>query len=409
MCEAERMASPRSGSLVSADVRRHNLALIAGALARLGPLSRSQLADATGLTRGAVTALVAALTESGLVREAEEAGRAGARGRPSTLLRLTADDSALLTLQLDADHAVAALTALDGTELVRIAERHGRPMGDPEPILDILGRVLARALDAAAARGRGIAACTVVAFAPVGGLPPVVVADTDLGWGTVDVLAALRRRVPGMPEATLVADSATAAIAELHELDGVRDMLYVKSNSGIGGAIVSGGELLLGAHGFAGAVGHLPIVPGGAACACGQHGCLVTVAGPDVVLAEAGLGGLLARDGLTEALHELVRRIGDGEPRALAAWKAALPWIARTLRVLCGSVDPRVIVVGGYWAELADSLAEAFAALAPTITATTGDIAVRPGRLGADAALLGAARAARDDVLADPHFIQRLN
>ena len=37
--------------------------------------------------------------------------------------------------------------------------------------------------------------------------------------------------------------------------------------------LVVGGRLVRGAHGFAGEPGHMTIVPGGAACACGRLGC----------------------------------------------------------------------------------------------------------------------------------------
>lgn len=403
------MATSPSGSLVSADVRRNNLALVAGRLAQHGTLSRSQLADATGLARGSVTALVGALIDAGVVRETEaqeDDDRSAVRGRPLTLLRLAADDAALLVVQLDADQATALVTAVDGRALFRTSEHHGRPMGDPDRVLDVAARVLRRGLDAAVGLGRRIAAVSVVVFAPVAGDPAVVVADTDLGWGVVDVLGGLRNRVPSMPAATLVSDAGVAALAELSEArssgTAFRDVLYAKSNSGIGGAVVAGGALITGAHGFAGAFGHIAVDPRGAACACGQRGCLVTVAGPDVVLADAGLGAMLGERGLTEALRELVARIEAGDAAAVAAWEAALPWIAHALRIVAMTVDPEVVVLGGYWADLAGSIAAAFERTGPSVAADATPIAVVAGRLGEDAALLGAVRSTRDALLLDP-------
>ena len=92
------------------------------------------------------------------------------------------------------------------------------------------------------------------------------------------------------------------------------ELVYLKSNSGIGGALVSGGRVIEGAHGVGGALGHLAVVPDGVRCECGQVGCLVTVAGPDVLLERAGLSAAVAADGLGAALDELSRRILDGEP-----------------------------------------------------------------------------------------------
>ncbi|WGW12448.1 ROK family protein [Saxibacter everestensis] len=391
-------------TLVSGDVRRHNLAIVTRFLVSNGPSSRSQISDGTGLTRGTVTALAAALTDAGIVRESGPIVN-GTKGRPLTLLKLAADDMALLALQLDADQATALVVSLAGETLFRHTEQHGRPMGRPDVVLDVAARVLKAGLDATAALQRRIADLTVVVFAPVGGEPAQVLADTDLGWDTVDVIGGLRARNPDLPPTVrLSPDASVAALAEHSKLTGVRDMLYLKSNSGIGGALIVAGRLVEGAHGFAGALGHLPIDHDGALCLCGQHGCLVTVAGPDVVLAAAGLGENLERDGLTAALTELTRRIRAGEKRATAAWDDAAVWVARALQILTISFDPEVIVLGGYWADLVEPVRRAFVRNHPTIAGARlwTDPQVMPGQLGDDAALLGTVWIARDRLLEDP-------
>src|SRR6185312_9485717 len=247
-------------TLVSGDVRRHNLSVVARHLLEHGPASRSEIADGTGLTRGSVTALSAVLLEAGILAAAEQPNKPG-KGRPRTLLSLAADHVAILALQLDADTVTGLLTTLTGETLLRTAAGHGRPMGEPEPVLDVMAAVLAQCMDACGAMGRRVADVTVVVFAPVGGEPAMVLADTDLGWGRVDVMAELRRREPRLGSgARLEPDSVLAAQAELGLLQDTSDLIYMKSNSGIGGAIISGGSVLLGAHQVAGALGHLPLV-----------------------------------------------------------------------------------------------------------------------------------------------------
>lgn len=402
----------QSSTLVSGDVRRHNLSVVARFLLENQAASRSQIAKGTGLTRGSVTALTALMLESGLISEAEPKTPSGlvqenakGKGRPLTLLALAADHVAILVLQLDADKVTGLLTTLAGEPLLRMAQSHGRPMGQPEPILDQLAAVFGQLVDAARALGRSLVDVTVVVFAPVGGEPAVVLADTDLGWWSVDVLAGLRRRDPRLPDfARLVPDSILAAQAELDLLPDVQDLIYMKSNSGIGGAIISGGIAIEGAHKLAGALGHLPLVPGGELCGCGQHGCLVTVAGPDVILAAAGLTDILIRDGLTAALSELTTRILAGEPRATAAWDTAVEWICRALQILAMSFDPQIIVLGGYWAHLAHTVKERLEQGWPQ--PMSGQLWVGPtvvaGQLADDAALFGAVRDARDRALMDP-------
>ena len=91
-----------AGTLVSGDVRRHNLSIVARYLLENGPSSRSQIADGTGLTRGSVTALAAVLLDAAIIHEASPENARG-KGRPLTLLSLAADHVAILALQLDAD------------------------------------------------------------------------------------------------------------------------------------------------------------------------------------------------------------------------------------------------------------------------------------------------------------------
>jgi predicted NBD/HSP70 family sugar kinase len=406
------MTDGTRSTLVSSDVRRHNLSAVLGALADHGELSRSEIAERTGLTRGAVTLLAGALLDSGLVQE----GAAGAddpaarRGRPRTLLRLAGDRLALLVLQLDADSATAVLSSLKGTEIARFSRHHGRPMGEPDRVLDVLAGVLREALDAARALHRTIADLTVVAFAPVGGDPALVLADTDLGWGRVDVLAEMRIRIPTMPAARLVGDSTAAAAAELALRPGMRHLIYLKSNSGIGGTLIAGGEIVAGAHGVAGALGHLAVDYGGAACECGQHGCLVTVAGPDLVLHRAGLDVMLRDEGLAAALVEFTARVEASDERAVRVWADAATWIVRTVRILSLALDPEVVVLGGYWAApaLADVVRRTLGDDWPTIGGGMAIPAVESSTLGDESALGGALEAARARLFADPAALAAL-
>ena len=70
-----------------ADVRRRNLSLVLRHIAAYGPCARTELAEATGLVHGSITALTAELIGSGLVHEVGLAS-SGARGRPRRLLEL---------------------------------------------------------------------------------------------------------------------------------------------------------------------------------------------------------------------------------------------------------------------------------------------------------------------------------
>ena len=117
---------------------------------------------------------------------------------------------------------------------------------------------------------------------------------------------------------------------------------------------------MLGAHGLAATFAHLPIVQGGVRCECGQRGCLATVASPALVLERAGLEDFAAAHGQQAALAELVARVGDADDRARWSWLDAALWIGRALQVVVPTIDPAVVVIGGYWASLVGDIETSF-------------------------------------------------
>jgi predicted NBD/HSP70 family sugar kinase len=391
---------PDASSLVSGDVRRHNLVLVLDHIIRVGPTSRSEIATGTGLTRGAVTALVQVLIESEWLKETEAVG--GAKGRPRTRLEVTADGLALLAIEIAGDAVRVLATTVSGETL--IALREDLHSADPETVLGVASRLLTDASATLAEQGRRVVDATVVVLAPVGGAPARLLADAVLGWRDVDVLGRLSEAVSGIEAGALrlVSDAPLAAGAELRRLDGIRDAIYLKGDSNIGGALIVDGAAVGGAHGFGGSLGHLAVVPGGELCACGQHGCLLTVAGVPSLLRAAGAEDELGALPLSDALQELIARVRAGEPRAAQAWADAVPWIGRALRILAMATDPQVIVIGGHWAALSDSITSAFEHDRPEIAGAPGfQVDVRPGVLGDQAGLRGAIEAARDRVVRD--------
>ena len=395
--------------LATPDVRRHNLGLVLGRVLEGAGEARADIAGATGLSRGAVTSLVAELIDAGLVEESDVVAPAG-MGRPRTTLALAASAPCVLIAMLDADHATAVAGTLAGEELARTSRSHGRPMGDPAAIVGVLADALDDVAGRMAAAGRRIADVCVVVWAPVGGTPVRVLADTDLAWGEVDLLGLLRTRSTALAaferaggEPRLVSDAEVAALAE-HAAVGGDTLLYLKADSGIGGAVVLAAGDDSGARVLPAALGHLPVVPDGERCACGQRGCLVTVAGPDVLLARSGLGALAADQGLTLALEAFVTQVRTGEEPAASVWRGAAREIARTLQIVALTVAPDVIVLGGFVAGLAADVDERFRAIQPRI-AHAPVLPVAPvlgSALGAEAALRGAQRDARVRLLADP-------
>lgn len=200
--------------------------------------------------------------------------------------------------------------------------------------------------------------------------------------------------VPFLPE-----NDARLALLGEHAFgaaSGVQDAVMVTLGSGIGGAAVLGGRLVESKHGLAGTIGgHLPVVLNGQVCSCGNRGCAEAEASTTVLDAlyrrQAGSSDGLLHDRERIGFAELFEARDQGDTAAAAALEYCLQvWSALTISLI-HAYDPEIVVFGGSVlrraAEILPRLQEYVRAHAWTPGRT---VPLRPARLGADAALLGA-------------------
>ena len=157
------------------------------------------------------------------------------------------------------------------------------------------------------------------------------------------------------------------------------------SAPGIAAALQVDG-VILSAGGWAGEVGHMVLDPAGPECACGQRGCLETLAAaPAIVRAYA------ARTGRTLSALEIAELARTGDPDAVAVWTQATEALARGLSLLVAVTGVELVVLAGGLAESGDLL------LAPLRRALADErtfgrpVRVERALLGERAGVLGAA------------------
>jgi glucokinase len=218
----------------------------------------------------------------------------------------------------------------------------------------------------------------------------VVVHATDhlAGWSGTHVADGLRSRL-GAP-VIVVNDVHAAAVGE-HTRFGPERFLFVAVGTGIGGAVVADGRVLLGASGMAGSVGHVRIPSARhRLCSCGGDDHIEAFAsGPGIELTYAEFTGR-ALD-----LRSIGRLAADGEVIAAQVIRVAAEELGESLASSVVTVDPGAVLVGGGVSGLGalfiDPLAERLrASLRPPFAA----VRVEPARSGPDAALIGAGRLA---------------
>lgn len=213
---------------------------------------------------------------------------------------------------------------------------------------------------------------------------------SNLGWRDVPLLDILRSELH-LPVA-VGHDVRAAGLAERSSgaARGFGDFALVPIGTGVAAALVSSGGAVTGATGAAGEFGHIPVIPGGEPCTCGQHGCLeVYMSGAGVARRYRAAGG--------EALstRRIVARLGD-DPLADRVWSEALDVLAQGLNILTLLLDPGLIVLGGGVSHAGDAL---FAPLGERMAAGLAWRERPPvvrSALGGDAGRAGAALLAFD-------------
>jgi glucokinase len=225
-----------------------------------------------------------------------------------------------------------------------------------------------------------------------------------------DLAAAIRRRAGDLR--VLCENDADCAVVAEHRLGaarGVDDVVMITLGTGIGGGIISAGELLRGRSGFAGEIGHMVVDARGPRCPCGGRGCwerYASGAGVARLAREAAAAGrlpeLVARRGEPDAVRgeDVTRAAAEGLAEALEVIDEVGWWLALGVANLAAILDCGHFVVGGGLSEASalllpaarahlDELLEGSQRRPPT-TLVASMFAERSGAIGA--ALLAAER-----------------
>lgn len=384
----------------SETVRRANLSAIVRGLHVRGPLSRSELGVLTGLTRSAIRGLIRELAEGGLVTE-ERSAPAGIPGRPSPIVTPDPRSAVVLALEVNVDSLAAAVVGLGGTvhDLVRV-ERPRTHLS-----LDEIAADLATLADPLLAPWRADPALLGVGVAVAGVVrrsDGVVRHAPNLGWRDAP-LAARLGQVLGLDLPVAVANEADLGGLAEHRrgaATGVGSVVFVTGEVGVGGNLIVDGRPLVGAAGYAGEIGHLPVNPGGARCGCGAVGCWETEIGERALLLRAGR----PVDGGRAAVEDVIAAAARGDAEALAAMEQLGDWLGLGVAALVNIFNPTLVVLGGLFERIHRFMAPSIerALEEHALAASHELVSVVPGQLGSDAPVLGAAELALEPLLADP-------
>jgi glucokinase len=190
---------------------------------------------------------------------------------------------------------------------------------------------------------------------------------------------------------------------------GFRDIIVVFVGTGIGGCVIRGGEIVAGATGNAGELGHMIIKAGGPRCGCGARGCLEALASKTAIARRVDkavrkglqtvLGEKMAKKGGRLKSRDLAEAVASKDLVALNEVQRAGHFLGIGLGSLINLLGPEIVIIGGGVAgALGDPYLEIVRASARSqaITDPQGKIGIDRAALGDDAGILGATLLARE-------------
>lgn len=250
----------------------------------------------------------------------------------------------------------------------------------------------------------GIGACSPGPVDPAAG---VILETPNLGSNFRDIpLAAELSKAEDLP-AFLDRDTNVAALGE-RAFGAARDcddFIYLTVSTGVGGAIVAGGELFHGPDGLAGELGHVPVSLDGPRCGCGGIGHVEAfAAGASLARMADALVAAAASPFLADRARELAPGEGltakdvaegslAGDPACAEVMSTARRAVAAACVGYVNTFNPHRIVIGGSIAEhegdrLLEPIRAAIASEAFQVLARR--VRVVPAALGGDVSLAGA-------------------
>jgi predicted NBD/HSP70 family sugar kinase len=344
------------------------------------PVSRGELANASGLSKPTVGLALAGLERDALV---QHAGRtSGGRGRSAQLYELRRDAGFVLGLDVGREFVRGAVADLGGA--VRARESRAARSSSGVARVRELAALADSLLADAGVNGDGALLQTVV------GSPGIVEPDGRAlqlapnlpGWERPAVLRDLRRLLGA--ETTIENDVDAATVAEREHGHGrdVSTFAFVSVGTGIGMGLFLDGKLHRGAHGAAGEIAFLPLADGGLdSREARRRGALESIASSAAVVRAARRAGTPFRSARSVFA---AAEAGDDRAREIVAREATV--VALALASVIAVVDPELIVLGGGIGRapgFAEEVGRELAQRSPVVPD------IRPSALGEDAVVDG--------------------
>lgn len=394
-------------------IRETNLSSVLRLIHSQAPISRAQLAVITGLNKSTVSSLVDELIERNLVHEA--GSNSSGAGRPATLLEVNSQAGLIIGVELGVDFVSVAVTDFLGNITWRRREDANPNEGQQKMIEQTL-RITKEAMSAGKKKNTPFLGMGLSTPGTVDVKEGMLIFAPNLHWRNVPFGKIFSEQIKLK---VFVENDANAAATAEHLFGTTRkcqDFLFVFAGVGIGGGLFLNGKIYRGKNGYAGEIGHSPIMaePTTTVCHCGNRGCWETYANQYSIIQRVQARLEVKRTSIIPKLmadHNspltipLIKQAADaGDKEAIDSFAEAGHAMGQGFAGLINIFNPDKIVLGG-------PLSIAGEYLLPSIKETMKrhsmpeidqQVEVLLSPFGPDASLIGAIAIVADDILSLP-------
>lgn len=327
-------------------IRSYNVVSVLRTLYQEGSCSRTRLTEVTQMSPATITRIITELIDQKMIIE-ERIGESNGGRRP-VIFKLNSDKLFAAGIQILRDRVALAIYDIKGQQVAKtVFQQYSL---EPEALFSEIANELAHLLQDSQIDREHILGVGLAISGIVDSGNGILLRSVNLGWRDVKVAELLEKEL-GL-QVFVENDANAAALAEtwFGGAKDVRNLIYIKTATGVGAGVIYERALLTGARWMAGEIGHIPLICEGRPCRCGQRGCLETYLYlPDVLRRyEQECGECLTKG------EELFSRAAAGDPTARLLMTEAVAAITANLSFAVLLLDLEMVVIGGAWGSLAE-------------------------------------------------------
>lgn len=324
------------------DLGSFNEVTIIETIRQAGTISRTEIAEQTGLTQQSVSRILRVLLERGLLAEGAQE-RTERLGKPRTPVRLRAEAAHAAGVLVDPELISVVLADLDG----RVIERRSVTLeGEvaPQDLVEIIAGCVEDVVTASGIHPSTFLGLGVAAPGPITVDGYLLDLPLSQVWRNVPLQAMLAERLEC--PVVLEKDGAAAAVGErwIGRTERSGDFVYLYFGTGMGSGLILNGEAYRGGSANAGEFGQLCAVRLGRIDNDGRPE-LVRECNPTVAIPE--IARELGYTGPARTYREMCAEVGAGDPAAVAAAQQVADVIALGAVALIDLLDLPLLVIGG--------------------------------------------------------------